>query len=74
MNLDDELMRRTKARAASEGRTMTALIEEALREYLRADADAPGFTLDWEPVPGRFCAGVDVSDRDSLYEAMEGRG
>ncbi|MGH7332651.1 MAG: ribbon-helix-helix protein, CopG family [Candidatus Rokuibacteriota bacterium] len=34
VRLDDELLRRTKALAAQTGRTLTAVIEDALREAL----------------------------------------
>ncbi|MBL8932396.1 MAG: type II toxin-antitoxin system VapB family antitoxin, partial [Kineosporiaceae bacterium] len=35
LNLDDDLMRLVKQRAAAEGRTVTSLIEEGLRALLR---------------------------------------
>jgi predicted transcriptional regulator len=75
LNLDDELMRLVKQRARATGRTITQVIEEALREGLsgtRPQASQP-FELRWVTVRGRLLPGVDLDDRDSLYERMDGR-
>lgn len=75
LNLDDELMRQTKTAAVDRGITLTALIEEALREHLRGAADRrTGWRLRLVTAGGAPRAGVDLDDRDSLYERMEGRG
>lgn len=75
LNLKDQLMRDIKRRAAEEGRTLTAVVEEALREHLRRDAEhtSSSFRLHLVTVPGAPRAGVDLDDRDALYEVMEGR-
>ena len=74
LNLDDALMLTVKREAAESGRTMTEVIEEALREHLHRPQSAEAYRLEWQPVSGRALPGVDVDDRDSLYERMEGRG
>ena len=74
LNLDDELLRSLKKKAAEMGRTMTELVEEALREMLSRDSEPPeihGFP--WVTVRGSIRPGIDITDRDSLLEAMEGR-
>ena len=75
LNLEDQLMREVKQQAAEEGRTLTAVIEEALREHLRRGAEraSQSFRLRLVAVPGAPRPGVDLDDRDALYEAMEGR-
>jgi Arc/MetJ family transcription regulator len=74
LNIDDELMARVRERAAASGRTITSVIEQALRaEVAGQRAKGAAFTLRWEPVPGRLLPGVNLTDRDSLYEAMEGK-
>ena len=75
LNLDDELMRQTKRRAVERGVTLTALIEEALREHLRGERErrsAP-WRLRLVTAGGATRPGVDLDDRDALYERMEGR-
>lgn len=78
LNLDDDLLRRAKQRAATEGRTLTSVIEDGLRALLsEARARKPGkvvlptFGGDG-PAPG-----VDLSDpralRDALYEGEDAR-
>jgi hypothetical protein len=73
-NLDDELFRALKKRAAETGRTMTELVDEALREMLARD---PGpsevHEFPWVTIRGKLRPGIDVTDRNSLLEAMEGR-
>ena len=69
--IDDGVMRRLKAEAARQKRTLTALVDEALRSHLdrrptARQMPAPLPTFSSRPL-------VDVSDRDALYQAMEGR-
>lgn len=68
-------MTEVKKKAAAEGRTLTAVMEEALREYLRRDAEttSASFRLRLVTAPGAPRPGIDLDDRDALYEAMEGR-
>jgi len=67
-------MRLVKKQAAESGRTVTAVIEEALREVVTKPRRAKGkFSLQWVSVRGRLLPGVDLADRDSLYERMEAR-
>ena len=75
LNFDDRLIRAAKSRAAGDGETLTALIERALRHYLRAPRD-PGrpFRADLLTRRGRPVAGVDLDDRHLLHERMDGRG
>jgi hypothetical protein len=74
LNLDDHLLRAARKRAAEEDSTLTAVIEQALRRHLEPVASAPsGFRLELLTKRGRLLPGVDVDDRDSLYERMEGR-
>ena len=69
LNISDAVMRELKREAAKTGRTMSELVESALRALLSrkpAQADLPELpTFDG----GR--ARVDVANRDALYDAME---
>lgn len=71
LNIDDSVMALLKREAARQGRTMSELVESALRLMFRVQkrrTDAP-------PLPTFRSGGhlVDVADRDALYHAMEGR-
>lgn len=72
LNLDDELAVAAKKRAAEEQTTLTRILEDALREYLRPKEPEVAYEL---TLPARSMGlrpGIDPDDRDSLYEAMDG--
>jgi predicted transcriptional regulator len=75
LDIDDALLRKAKARARQTHRTLTGIIEEALRQTLmdRPPGAMPVHEFSLKTVRGALLPGVDVSDRDSLYERMEGR-
>lgn len=74
LDLDDGLLRRAKRRAADEGSTLTTIVEYALRQYLAPGRrSGKGFRLKVLTKNGRPVHGVDLADRDRLYERMEGR-
>jgi hypothetical protein len=71
LNIDATVMARLKREAARQKRTMSELVETALRRLLqepRPQADLPELpTFD---SGGTY---VDIADREALYQAMEGR-
>lgn len=72
LDLDDSLIMAAKRRAAETGRTLTALIESALRELLRHESGGGDFQeFAWTIVKGGAQAGVDLDDRDALENRME---
>ncbi|MEO5567017.1 MAG: ribbon-helix-helix protein, CopG family [Gemmatimonadaceae bacterium] len=71
LNIDDTIMTRLRAEAARSGRTMSALVEQALRQLL--ERKRPAAVSDALPIFDSGGALVDVADRDALYRAMEGR-
>ena len=74
LNFDDRLLRAAKARAARDGDTLTRLIERALRNYLQPARERPsGFRADLLTKQGAPAAGIDLDDRNALYERMDGR-
>ncbi len=74
LDLDDELLAKARSRASERGTTLTAIVEEALAAAL-APTPARGkrFRLAWKTHRGRLLPGVDVADRDSLFDVMDGR-
>jgi hypothetical protein len=69
--IHDSVMARLKQESARSGRTISELVEAALRSMLatrRREVDLPSLPS-WKgggPL-------VDVADRDALYQAIEGR-
>jgi hypothetical protein len=69
LQINDEVMRRLKREAARQGKTMSELVETALRRLLEAPAEKKPLP----PLPTFNSGGhlVDIADRDVLYRAME---
>jgi hypothetical protein len=71
LNIDDTVMARLKRESARTGRTMSELVETALRRLLQSRREAaPPPSLPTFDSDGAL---VDVADREALYAAMEGR-
>jgi Arc/MetJ family transcription regulator len=71
LNIDDTVMAELKREAARQDRTMSELVETALRLLLRSQRKRSSV-----PALPKFRSGgalVDIADRDALYQAMEGR-
>ena len=69
LNISEVTMRRLKREAARQGRTMSELVEAALRTTL----EPRDRTQELPPLPefGTGGARVNVANRDALYEVME---
>jgi len=76
IRLDDRLLRELKKHAAARGQTLTAVIEDAVRQFLaRTSAGdgrpkAPPFRV--ITFKGRLRPGVDLDDSAALLDVMEG--
>ncbi|HIZ34417.1 MAG TPA: ribbon-helix-helix protein, CopG family [Candidatus Ruania gallistercoris] len=74
VNIDEHLLAEVKVHAARSRRSMTSLLEEALRRYLEDEArrgpsapvDLPEFV---PPTPG-LRPGVDLEDREQVAELL----
>jgi Family of unknown function (DUF6364) len=71
LNIDDTVMAQLKREAARQGRTMSELVETALRNLFQRQKTS----TEVSPLPTFMSGGsfVDIGDRDALYQAMEGR-
>jgi hypothetical protein len=71
INIDDTVFAELKRETARQGRTMSDLVETALRLMLRSQPRRGRL-----PALPTFRSGgtlVDIADRDAPYHAMEGR-
>ena len=73
LNIDDTVMGRLRREAARQGKTMSELVEAALRLLFHERKPAGKKKL--PPLPTFHSGGyrVDIADRNALYDAMEGR-
>lgn len=73
VRLDAALLRRLKERAAREGRSMTAIIEEAVRAGLAPAAPARGrpVRLPVSRAGGGLRPGVDLDDGAGLLDRLD---
>jgi len=71
LNIDDAVMADLKREAVRQGRTMSELVETALRLLLRSQKKRTKM----KPLPTFHGGGelVDIADRNALYDAMEDR-
>ncbi|MDE3243412.1 MAG: ribbon-helix-helix protein, CopG family [Nitrospirota bacterium] len=69
--IDDRVMARLREEAARQGKTISELVEAALRLMLQTQKPKQAIP----PLPSFHGGGylVDIADRDALYQAMEGR-
>jgi len=73
IDLNDEVFRAAKRRALEEQRPLREIVEAALRAYLGKAAPKGAYKLRWRTERGRVLPGVNLEDRDALWDAMEGR-
>jgi hypothetical protein len=74
VRLDDDLLRQAKALAARTGRTLTAVIEDGLRETLarhRRRQERPAVALPTFKGKG-LRPGVDLDDTAGLFDILDG--
>jgi Bacterial antitoxin of type II TA system, VapB len=74
LEIDDRLLERAKRRAATEGTTLRAVVEDALRARL-APRPEERRTYRFAPptVRGTRPPAADVADRNALYDLLDER-
>lgn len=76
VTIDDELLRRAKREAAATNRTLSQILEDALRDRLaRRPAASKRFRLDLVTADGPgLKEGVEISDNAAVRDLMDGFG
>ena len=72
LKIDDVILRGLKRLAAAEGRSMQEIANQLLRRGL-ASRDREPYTLALTGWEANEQPGVDLLDRDKLFELMDGR-
>ncbi len=72
LTIDDQLLRALKKRAAAEGRTLQSLTNDLLRQAMAANSHEP-YELRLKGWKASELAGVNLLDRDALFDLMDGR-
>ena len=70
--LDEKVLRQLKEIAAREGKTLQAVANDLLRQVLSRPQRKP-FRLRLQGWDAQQQPGVDILDRDKLFDVMEGR-
>jgi len=73
IEIPDEIFRRAKRKAAEEGLTLREIVGAALRAYLSGRPARGGYRLKWRTERGKIQPGVNLDDRDTLFDLMGGR-
>jgi hypothetical protein len=75
LTIDDDVLRLARRRAAEENRPLKDIVNDALRAGLQGDTGRrrPPYTFKLKVVRGRVMPGVDLCDRDKLFDVMDGR-
>ena len=71
--IDDDLLRRLKQRAAAEGRTLQAVTNDLLRSALARKPRGQQSQLRLRRWKAEEQPGVDILDRQRMFDLMEGR-
>ena len=72
LQLDDELVVQAKISAARSGRTLSQVIEDALRQALAPRAEPTRRRVSVPTSPGRPRPGVNLDDNAGLLDLMDG--
>jgi plasmid stability protein len=73
LTIDDDLFVQLKKRAATQGKSMGSLVNDLLRQAISTQSRRRPFKLKLEGWEAELQAGVDILDRDKLFDLMNGR-
>jgi hypothetical protein len=73
LTLDDDVLKAARRRAREQERPLKDVINEALRQGLAMGAPhrPPAYRFRLKTVAGRLLPGVDLTDRDKLFDLMD---
>ena len=71
--IDDDLLKRIKEKAAREGRTLQETANDLLKQALTPQRSRTRIKLTLRGWKAKTRVGVDLLDRDKLFDLMDGR-
>jgi hypothetical protein len=73
LTLDDDVLKAARRRAREQDRPLKDVINQALRQGLALDSGRPqpSYTFRLKTIEGRLLPGVDLADRDKLFELLD---
>ena len=72
LTIDDEVLKRIREKAARDGRTLQETVNDLLRQALTPPRSRPRASLDLRGWEAATRPGVDLLDRDKLFDLMDG--
>lgn len=75
LTLNDDILKMAREKAARENRRLKDVINESLRLGLTPNLQRSGgkYAFHLKTVRGRIMPGVDLHDRDKLFDFLDGR-
>jgi len=73
LTIDDAVLRQLKKMALEQGRTLQAVTNDLLRRALATPVQPKRYTLRLKGWEAQEQPGVDILDRDKLFDLMNGR-
>jgi plasmid stability protein len=73
LKIDDDLFVQLKERAANQGKSMGSLVNDLLRQAISSQSRRRPFRLRLDGWDAELQPGVDILDRDKLFDLMNGR-
>lgn len=73
LTINDDLLKRLKAIAAQQSKSLAALVNELLRQALATRSRAQEYKLELEGWDAQLQPGADIQDRDKLFDLRNGR-
>jgi hypothetical protein len=73
LTIDDDLLRQLKEESARQRKTLGAVVTDLLRQALAVRSQKPAFRLELEGWSAELQPGVDILDRDKLFDLLNGR-
>lgn len=74
LTIDDDIMRRLRQKAVADDRPLKDIVNEVLRCGLAGPGlESSTYTFRLTTVPGRLLPGIDLTDRDKLFDLLDGR-